>query len=66
MRTKLIILSIIAMALVVMAFPTNKFQPKNSMGTLLQIYIAHTSITGNRGNIHYLPTDTERKAIHQI
>lgn len=28
MRTKLIILSIIAMALVVMAFPTNKFQPK--------------------------------------
>ena len=28
MRTKLIILTIIAMALVVMAFPTNKFQPK--------------------------------------
>ena len=28
MRTKLIILSIIAMALVVMAFPNNKFQPK--------------------------------------
>lgn len=51
MRTKLIILSIIAMALVVMAFPTNKFQPKNGMGTLLQVYIAHTSITGNRGPI---------------
>ena len=28
MRTKLILLSSIAMALVVMAFPTNKFQPK--------------------------------------
>lgn len=28
MRTKLIILTSIAMALVVMAFPTNKFQPK--------------------------------------
>lgn len=28
MRTKLIILSSIAMALVVMAFPTNNFQPK--------------------------------------
>lgn len=28
MRTKLIILSSIVMALVVMAFPTNKFQPK--------------------------------------
>lgn len=25
------------MALVVMAFPTNKFQPKNGMGTLLQV-----------------------------
>lgn len=42
MRTKLIILTSIAMALVVMAFPTNKFQPKNGMGTLLQVYIAHT------------------------
>lgn len=28
MRTKLIILTSIAMALVVIAFPTNKFQPK--------------------------------------
>lgn len=28
MRTKLIILSIITMTLVIMAFPTNKFQPK--------------------------------------
>lgn len=28
MRTKLIILTSIAMALVVMSFPTNKFQPK--------------------------------------
>ena len=27
-------------------------------------HISHTQ--GNRGNIHYLPTDTEQKAIHQI
>lgn len=55
MRTKLIILSIIAMALVVMAFPTNKFQPKTvwehyckytlhihpSQATEDQVYIPH-------------------------
>lgn len=52
MRTKLITLSSIAMALVVMAFPTNKFQPKTVWEHYCKyIYIAHTSITGNRGTI---------------
>lgn len=43
------------MALVVMAFPTNKFQPKNGMGTLLQIYIGNTPIPSYRGTIRLLP-----------
>jgi hypothetical protein len=37
-------------------------QFKNRKGN--DYHISHTQ--GNRGNIHYLPTDTERKAIHQI
>ena len=45
MRTKLIILSSIAMALVVMAFPTNKFQPK----TVWEHYCKYTYLTRING-----------------
>lgn len=51
-RIRLILIALIATAIAIMLFPAkNDFQPKNSMGTLLQIYFAYTSITSNRGSI---------------
>lgn len=43
-------------------YPEYPQPTKNRKGN--DYHISHTQ--GNRGNIHYLPTDTERKEVHQI
>ena len=54
MRTKLIILTSIAMALVVMAFPTNKFQPK----TVWEHYCKYT--------LHIHPSQATEEQIPRV
>lgn len=67
MRTKLIILSSIVMALIVMAFPTNKFQPKTVWEHYCKYELhKHPFHTNEKEYNYFLDTFTSTDKYEQI